>query len=55
MSVEIDLNGSIDSDESETTNHLCIVGNLRLTKHEPLLEEVNVVVNALEFVVGDGE
>ena len=55
MSVEVDLNGCVDGDKAKATDHLCIVGNLWLTNDKFVLEEVNIVIYALKFVICDCE
>ena len=55
VAVDVDLDGGVDGDEAQTTDDFGVVRNLRRTQHEFVLEEVDVVVDALQIFVGHAE
>ena len=55
VAVDVRLDGRVDGDDAQTAHHFGAVGDFGRAQHQLVAEEVHVVVNALQAVVGDGQ
>ena len=55
MTIEVAFDGGIQRANSNAGNHLWIIADLRGAQYQFVLEEVDVVVDAAQTIVGNGQ
>ena len=55
VTVDVGLDGGVERADADAGNDLGVVGDLGGTQHELVLEEVDIIIDAFQALVGDGE